>query len=248
MSFRRSELKKRTKIILAVIAAILLAAVIGVFIYINDYYKANDTAVSAMAGTASVTVETDGKYTFFKPESATVGFIFYPGGKVEHTAYAPLLLELAENGILTVLVEMPARLAVLDSDAADGVTERFPDIGAWYIGGHSLGGSMAASYLADNAEDFRGLVLLAAYSTDDLSDTGLSILSLYGTEDRVLNLEKYGKYYKNLPRGTNEVVLEGANHAGFGSYGAQDGDGKATISGEEQRALTVEYILKFLEN
>ena len=80
----------------------------------------------------------------FAPESPTAGLIFYPGGKVENTAYAPLLHDLAEGGILCVLVKMPCNLAVLGMNAADGIPECFPEVTDWYIGGHSLGGAMAA--------------------------------------------------------------------------------------------------------
>ena len=105
---------------------------------------------------------------------------------MEHTAYAPLMKELAEKDILCVLVKMPFHLAVFDINAADGIREQFPEIKSWYIGGHSLGGSMAASYVSKHTEDFEGLVLLAAYSTEDLSDSGLKVLSVYGSEDGVL--------------------------------------------------------------
>jgi N-succinyl-L-ornithine transcarbamylase len=102
---------------------------------------------------------------------------------------------------------MPCNLAVLDVNAAFGIQERFPDVKHWYIGGHSLGGSMAASYLASHASDFEGLILLAAYSTADLSNTSLSILSIYGSEDGVMNRKKYEKYKTNLSD-YEEMVIE----------------------------------------
>ncbi len=82
------------------------------------------------------------------------GLIFYPGGKVEYTAYQPLMAACAERDILCVLVEMPFNLAVFDINAADGIQEQYPEVGHWYIGGHSLGGSMAASYLSKHTEKF----------------------------------------------------------------------------------------------
>ena len=104
----------------------------------------------------------------FLPEDPKRGLIFYPGGKVEETAYAPLMREAAENGTLCVLLKMPLRLAVLDVNAADGIQTAYPVVKNWYISGHSLGGSMAASYAAKHTETFQGLILLAAYSTEDL--------------------------------------------------------------------------------
>ena len=179
----------------------------------------------------------------FAPEDANAGFIFYPGGKVAYEAYAPLMSACAENGILCVLVEMPGNLAVLDMNAADGIQERFPSVETWYIGGHSLGGSMAASYAEKHAEAYEGVILLASYSTADLSETGLEVLSIYGTEDKVLNAEKYAEYKVNLPADFTEIIIEGGCHAYFGAYGAQEGDGVPTITREEQTAIAVEMIL-----
>ena len=151
---------------------------------------------------------------------------------------------LAERGILSVLIEMPFNLAVLDVNAADGIREKFPQIESWYMAGHSLGGSMAASYMAKHKDDFDGMIMLAAYSTADLTDS--RVLSIYGTEDGVMNFEKYNKYKKNLPENFSEAVIVGGNHAGFGMYGPQEGDGKATITTIEQIEKTVDAILNFI--
>lgn len=224
-------------------AAVLLALVIAVAAYAGDYYRADLAAELAMQGSDSVTVELSGNLTVFAPEQPEAGFIFYPGGKVEHTAYAPLLLELAEEGILCVLVKMPLNLAVLDMDAAEGIPEQFPEIGNWYIGGHSLGGSMAASCAAKNPEEFEGLVLLAAYSTADLRSTDLKVLLAHGDRDGVLNMEKYTQYMPNLPEDSRQLVIVGGNHAQFGSYGPQKGDGEATLLGGDQLEATAQEIL-----
>ena len=157
------------------------------------------------------------------------------------------MAELARMGVLCVLVEMPFNLAVFDINAADGIQEQYPHIEDWYIGGHSLGGSMAASYLADHVDEYEGLILLGSYSTADLSDTDLDVLSIYGSEDKVLNREKYDENKSNLPDDFSEVVIEGGCHAYFGMYGAQDGDGTPTISNHEQIRLTVESIIKVLK-
>lgn len=138
--------------------------------YLGDYYHADPDAKEAFATAqevAQVTME-DGTIVF-EPKTAEAGFIFYPGGKVEHTAYIPLMRACASEGILCVLVEMPFRLAVFDVNAAEGIQQQYPDVQRWYIGGHSLGGSMAAAYLEEHAEDFSGLVLLGSYSTAYLS-------------------------------------------------------------------------------
>jgi len=261
-------MRLKKKILLGAAAVvILLAAACGV--YISDYYRAGEDAVLAVSQSAAdYTSQQDGDTLVFLPEGedGTVldgsgpddaGLIFYPGGKVEYRAYAPLMEQLAEQGILCILVEMPGNLAVLDVNAADGYREEFPEIEHWYVGGHSLGGSMAASYASKHAGDLDGLLLLAAYSTADLNGTGLDVLSVYGSEDGVLNMSKYDEYRQNLPEGepgdadgtaggTKELLIEGGNHAGFGDYGAQEGDGEASISGEQQRKQTAEAFAEIL--
>jgi len=226
---------------------LLLAIIIGCAVYLNDYYHVDGKALmeytSQAAGNAQFTIDEDGLIIAI-PDEVKAGFIFYPGGKVEHSAYLPLMLSLAERGILCVLTPMPFNLAVLDVNAADGIAEQFPEVTEWYIGGHSLGGSMAASYLAKNADEIEGLILLGSYSTADL--TGSRVLSIYGSEDGVMNREKYEKYKSNLPGDFTEIVIEGGNHACFGLYGEQDGDGKATITATEQIEATAEYIAKFI--
>lgn len=224
-------------------AAVLLALVIAVAVYAGDYYRADLAAELAMQGSDAVTVEQSGNLTVFAPEQPEAGFIFYPGGKVEHTAYAPLLLKLAEEDVLCVLVKMPLNLAVLDMNAAEGIPEQFPEIENWYIGGHSLGGSMAASCAAENPEEFEGLVLLAAYSNADLRSTDLKVLLARGDRDGVLNMEKYTQYMPNLPEDSCQLVVVGGNHAQFGSYGPQKGDGEATLLGGDQLEATAQEIL-----
>ena len=106
---------------------------------------------------------------------------------------------------------------------------------------------MAASYLAEHLDDYDGLILLASYSTSDFSKTDLNVLSIYGTEDKILNLEQYTQCRSNLPESFVEVILDGANHAQFGMYGLQDKDGIASISNEQQIHLTAEQISAFLQ-
>ncbi len=145
-------------------------------------------------------------------------------------------------------MKMPGNLAVLSPNAADGLQQAHPEITDWYIGGHSLGGAIAASYAAKHSDNYTGLILLAAYSTKDLTGTALRVLSIYGSEDGVLNRDSYEKDQKNLPANFTEVVIDGGCHAQFGSYGAQKGDGTPTISDEEQIQQTATCISKFISN
>lgn len=239
----------KKKIVFAIIIVLIVSLVGGTVYYINDYYKADEVAVSLItAPKTDVTItEENGVFTF-KPQNATKGIIFYPGGKVQAESYAPLMQTLAEKGVLSILVTMPGNLAVLDMNAADGLQEKYPEIQSWYMSGHSLGGSMASSFIAENSKDFDGIILLASYSTADLSETELDVLSIYGSNDGVLNMEKHEEYKPNLPEDFKEVVINGGCHAYFGAYGEQEGDKKATITREEQIEITVKEILQFINN
>ena len=224
---------------------VLLALSLAAGVYVGTYYRAQDTVVTSSEG---ISVEITEERAIFAPEKAEAGLVFYPGGKVEFTAYAPLMAKLAEENILCVLLKMPLNLAVLDMDAAAGIPEGFPEVKHWYLAGHSLGGSMAASFAKEQADLYDGLILLAAYSIGDLTGTDLKVCSLYGDRDGVLNMEKYEQYRSNLPEDTLEKVLEGGNHAGFGSYGPQDGDGESDLGPDVQLQWTADAIAEFIRN
>ena len=240
--------KKRTLrnlITIFVVFALLFGACA---FYVNDYYRADLGAISAFSSSEKIQKEIlDDETIIFKPENVNAGFIFYPGGKVEYTAYIPLMEELAKNDIMCVLLKMPFNLAVLDVDGAEGIQEMYPEIENWYIGGHSLGGSMAASYLSGNISEYEGLILLGSYSTADLSKENIKILSVFGSEDKVMNKEKYDENKINLPENFSEEIIDGGCHAYFGMYGVQEGDGKPTITNEEQVQKTAEIIKDFIK-
>lgn len=241
-------LVKKSKIIALVLAVLLIFSGAAVGIYAADYYYMDFTAQQALFSSDDIDItqyNVNVDRAEFVPKQAQVGLIFYPGGKVEYTAYAPLMRALAEEGILCIIPKMPLNLAVLDMNVAEDLLALYPQIDTWYIGGHSLGGSMAASCAA-GSDSYEGLILLAAYSTADLTESDMEVLSIYGTADGVLNMEKYEEYRSNLPHDTVEFVIEGGNHAQFGSYGMQEGDGKAQISSEEQVKLTAEAIMNLL--
>ena len=237
------------KKLISILLVLILAFGIGCFLYINDYYHANEDAIAVLQqgalDTSEVIVsEKDGLMVFLPRGGTDIGMIFYPGGKVEYSAYAPLLYQCARQGITCVLIEMPGNLAVLDMNAAEGIPERYTHVNRWYLAGHSLGGAMASSYLAKHTEDYEGAILLAAYATEALH--GEKVLSVYGSEDSVLNMEKYEENKANLPEDYTEVVIGGGCHAYFGAYGTQDGDGEPSISAEQQWEITAQAVAEFV--
>lgn len=219
-----------------VIAADIIALCGIVFaVYVSDYYHALPYTVPS-----NIMVSKYEDFTLYGDAVNTTGFIFYPGGKVEAKAYEPLMCELAEQGICCVLVKMPCNLAVLKPNAADAVLRQVSAVQEWYIGGHSLGGAMAASYAAKNPDKVRGLVLLGAYPTAALAED-FPVLAMTGSEDGVLNRSKYDEAKPLVPH-LEEITIEGGNHAFFGNYGAQSGDGTASMQPKEQWRITAENI------
>ncbi|MEE0264043.1 MAG: alpha/beta hydrolase [Acutalibacteraceae bacterium] len=244
-----SLFKRKRKIFIITVISILVVAIItvGCAVYLGDYYHADTNAVEAFAVANTVQMQTlEDNTIIFEPEKANAGFIFYPGGKVEYTAYAPLMKSLADKGVFCALVEMPFNLAVFDINAADGIQKQYPQIKKWYIGGHSLGGSMAAAYLSEHTAEYDGLILLGSYSTADLSDSQLDVISVYGSEDKILNQESYSENRANLPDDFSEIIIDGGCHSYFGMYGAQNGDGTPSITIEEQIEKTVNTIVEFI--
>lgn len=217
---------------------IVVALGVAIGIYAGDYYRVTDDAFR------EAIVEETEDYILYGDSSSKVGFIFYPGAKVEAESYAPILSRVAEEGVCCLTMKMSMHLAILDMDACEKAYEVCLEVETWYIGGHSLGGAMAASYVAEQQENFAGLILLAAYPTSELAD--IPVLSIYGTEDKVLNSEKYVEGMA-MVHDFQEFVLKGGNHAQFGYYGAQEGDGVATMDAVTQWEQTADAILEFIK-
>ena len=235
-------MKKKRKVLIPLL--VLGVLIVAFFIYTGIFFHADAAAEAALSSDETVSVsQTDYGWLFDGP-SESDALIFYPGAKVEETAYAPLLRRIAENGMDVCLVKMPFRLAFFAEKKADGVIAEY-DYARWYVGGHSLGGAVAANYAAERGDRLTGVILLAAYPTKAL-DGELSMISIYGSEDGVLNRAKLAEGAGYAPDNSAEFVIEGGNHAQFGNYGVQNGDGEASLPAEEQQSLTAEMIAAFL--
>jgi len=217
------------------------------YLWLTDLPDPMPEAETALVSEDSVSVSTEPWLSFSPEDPARTGFILYPGGRVPAAAYAPAARDIAEAGYLTLVPSMPFGLAVLAPDVADDLIEAHPEVERWVIGGHSLGGAMAADYAAGH-EDIEGLALWAAYPPDgtDLSANPLVATSIYATEDGLATPAEIEASRPQLPPDTAYVEINGGNHAGFGWYGDQDGDGAATISREEQQAQVVAATVELL--
>jgi dienelactone hydrolase len=243
-------MKNSGKIALIIIGAIVLLGVTGFVTWGLTPLGPISDALAALESNENVTVKDEGNYIVFTPTShiPITGFILYPGGHVDHRSYAPIAQELASHGYMVSIVRMPLSLAVFGIDRADEVISAYPDMRYWVIGGHSLGGSMAAAYARSHSDKVQGVAFWASYpaTSDDLSITDLKGLSTYGSNDQILDRDNFNNTVSLLPHGTIMQVITGGNHAQFGNYGVQQGDGTATISAADQQRQAADLTARLL--
>ena len=243
------KLKKiNFRLLAAVLLVVLFVVATAFVVWANDAYPASDMAMQALNSDSVVNVNLESGYYTFSPTdvTATTGFIFYPGGRVDYRAYAPVLRMIAEQGYFVALVPAPLNLAFFDVNAAAPVQADHPEIKHWVVSGHSLGGVAASVYAKDHLQELDGVVFFASYPADEsLKNSDIKILSIYGTLD-MAGMGKFDETKALLPSQTEYVVIDGGNHAQFGSYGFQAGDNTATISPEDQwtqiSTATVEFL------
>lgn len=238
------------KVILGI--AILVLVLVAVFVvWAGTPLGPMPEALQAMNSSSTVEVSRTG-YVTFKPvdKQPEIGFIFYPGGRVDFRSYAPYAAEIASNGYQVFLVPMPLSMAVFNASGADVVIQEHPEIKKWVIGGHSLGGAMAANYVFMNPEKISGVVFWAAYPAEnnDLSGLNIPTASILGTKDGLADTNKFEETKRLIPADTTWTMIEGGNHAQMGWYGKQPGDGTATITREEQQIQVVAATIAFLNS
>ena len=214
-------------------------------------HTAVEPALAAMESDSAVTVVESATDIVLKPSSggSGPGVFFQPGALVDARAYAAVLRPLAEAGHTVVIAKQPLGIGFLALGAFDGARTQHPEVTSWVVGGHSLGGTVAAiEATADGATDVSGLLLFASYPATDISDADLAVSSISGTEDGLSTPAKIEESRANLPAGTVFVVVDGASHAQFGSYGLQAGDGTPTISNEDARQQIADASVGFVDS
>jgi hypothetical protein len=242
------KLRKWWWVLLLIVAAPLLAAS-GFVVWAEMTPRPMPEALAALQSDSQVEVTTD-RWLIFRPvnQEPRTGLILYPGGRVDSRSYAPAARAVAAEGYLVVIVPMPLNLAVFGADKASEVIGAFPEIDHWGVGGHSLGGAMAARFAHGHPSEVQGLVLWGAYpdASNDLSASDLAVTSIYGTLDGLATEEKIAASRSLLPLDTDWVAIAGGNHAQFGWYGPQSGDNPATISRQAQQQQIVEATVRLL--
>lgn len=228
---------------------ILLLGIVGFLVWASTPTTPEATAIMSFA---SAQVNNEQNWLVFTPEDAapTTGLVVYPGGRVDYRAYAAHAQAIAEAGFTVVIVPMPLNFAFLGINRAAEVIDAFPDIETWAVGGHSLGGAMAAEFAKSNLTLVDGLVLWASYPADntDFSDTDLPVLSIFASNDQIASPEEIQNSKSRLPGNTQYIQIIGGNHAGFGWYGDQNGDGVLEIAKSEQQDQIVTATVNILQD
>jgi dienelactone hydrolase len=230
-------------------ASLVLLAVLGFTYWAYTPLGPAQTALNSLVDSENVSVIETNRIIFTPKETLDTGFIFYPGGHVDPRSYSSIAHQIADEGYLVIIPKMPFNLAVTNKRAAVKIVNDYTEIDNWVIGGHSLGGAMAASLVYDEPEMFKGLVLLAAYppQNNNISSLDLYVTIVYGSLDQLATQSEIEESLPLLPLDTEKVLIEGGNHAQFGDYGTQNGDGIATIEPEEQQKIVIEAILNTLK-
>lgn len=241
-----SRLHKRFRIALAVFWLCVTA-----WMFLNMQARGVDPSV--FESTPEVSVSTSSSILTFTPanDTAPAALLFYPGALADPKAYAPMARAVAEAGFEVVIVKLPFRLAPFERHRKE-VAERTRALirgdekqRAWIIGGHSRGGALAAKLVRDLEPIVSGLLLVGTSHPrkDDLSGLDLDVTKVYGSEDGLASEGEVREFASNLPETTHLIRIEGGNHAQFGWYGWQLGDGRARIPRSEQQAATVRAIV-----
>lgn len=236
---------------LVFLAALILLTVVGFVLWGSFPTKPMPEALAALKSDATVEVVSDEWFYFAPPgDNPTVGLILYPGGRVDPRAYAPAAHAIASYGYQVFITPMPLNLAVFAPERAASVIESFPNVDRWVIGGHSLGGAMAARFAHQNPEAIDGLLLWASYppKSSDLSNADLLVASIYGTRDGLTSPEEILASAQFLPKQTQFIAVEGGNHAQFGWYGLQGGDLEASLSRLDQQSIVVDATIDLLHD
>jgi len=236
---------KNMKKMLWIFLVVVLVIVIGIAGFLGSYSRSDPIVNEYLVSSRTVRVKEFDNCYYFDGPGEERALIFYPGAKVETKSYAPLLFKLAENGTDCFLVKVPCNIAFFGSNEATKIIDKY-NYSDWYMSGHSMGGAVAAIYTANNASRLKGVILLAAYPTKKIPDS-IKFLSIYGSQDGVLKMDKYNECKQYWSANSTELVIEGGNHAQFGYYGKQKKDNDASISAEEQQKQTLESIIKFIK-
>ena len=235
--------------IFLVLAMVILGAVVWGVRWATYARPPLPEAIQALKSDGRVEVITEPWLTFTPQMPPGTGFVFYPGGRIDPRGYASLMKALASNGYLVVVPKMPINMAAFRPNVAAQIMAAYPEIDRWVIGGHSVGGAMAAQFTHTHSESIDGLAIWASYppGNADLSDLALPVLSIYGSRETTVTDESVREREHLLPADTRYVRIEGGDHHQFGSYEIEPDEHRATVDRAIQHDQIIQQTLDLLE-
>ncbi len=235
-------MKKMIKRTLRIISIVITLMIISLWGYTLNSSKPLDDMTDQinMYDLTSIAYEDGFDHISYKVDHPIKNIVFIPGGKVSPGSYEYLAVKLALAGYDVTIVKTLFNLAILTPNYA----EKFivDDIDNVMIG-HSLGGTVA-SMVAYQDENVTDVIFLASYTIKDLTDK--HVLTITAENDGVLDLEKVEASKSMLSDQAEFEIILGGNHAQFGWYGVQKGDGVATIDTLNQQDQVIQMILNFI--
>lgn len=235
-----------------VVGGLLVAGLAAGAVYLASPAPLLPEASAALKSTALVAYSEANGWLTYTPVGTEhdTGLIFYPGGRVPPAGYGPAAQAIAGQGFLVVIVPMPLNLAVFGIERASDVIAAHPEIRHWAIGGHSLGGAMAAQYVANHPGAVQGLLFWASYAAGDLSgQTQLKVMSVYGSLETGKPTFISATAKAHVPAASATYVeIPGGNHEQFGYYTGQPNDPPAQIARQEQQFQAAAAAMRLLQS
>jgi hypothetical protein len=213
----------------------LLVTIIGFLTWFHIVFPADRAATLEVYRDDRVTVTPGDGVVIMESSTVapTTGLLYFPGARVDPFSYLHPFVEVAASGTTVVIVKPLFNMALFDPRSFEELTSSTPGIDQWVIAGHSLGGVKACMEV--DHPHARALVLFASYCARDISALNLTVTQVLGSTDGLINLEVSGAQASNLPITHTTLMISGANHASFGTYGPQPGDGIASLNRDEIR-------------
>ncbi|MAT97887.1 MAG: alpha/beta hydrolase [Anaerolineaceae bacterium] len=239
-------MKTFRRLLIAIVAIFLIGALLLVGWATINAQEPTERAIMVLQ--ENDVQQTDGQLVFRPTFPTNKGLIYYPGGLVEPEAYAVTVQGIADAGYLVVVPKMPLNLAFMGINRADGIRAEFPEIDSWVIGGHSLGGAMAAEYAKNNVADLNGLIMFASYpaNNEEFVNFPIPILTIIGSNDP--GAPQQEAFYEAVRDSARRFIIEGGNHRQYADYRFQNNDGIPTISVMEQQNQIITTTTQFLDS
>lgn len=243
LGLHMKKTKKIFKILLITILSLGVGLTLALFIYTRNSYKPLDDMYEEinLLDANDINIVDDFDQISYFVDNPIKNIVIIPGGKVKPESYQYLAIKLALEGYDVTIVKTVFNLAILT-----------PNYGARFLKddmdnvviGHSLGGTVA-SLFSSKADEVSDIIFLASYPISDVTDK--NVLLMIGQFDEVLDKDSLDKSQDLLPDNSVTYEIIGGNHAQFGWYGIQKGDGTATIATKEQQDIIIDQIIEFIK-